>query len=68
MAAVTPEKRHHVIGNNYTLTRGFPRDHSGKQSACLCRRNWFYFWVEKIHGLEDPGGPQSVGLQKVGQD
>ena len=68
MAAVTPEKRHHVIGTNYTLTSGFPRDQSGKESACLCRRNWFYSWAEKIHGLEDPGGPQSVGLQRVGQD
>ena len=62
---------------------GFPGGSSGKKSASQCKRCKFNPWVRRIpwrrHGnplqywLENPmdrgpGGLQSIGLQRVGQD
>ena len=62
----------------------FPRWTSGKKSACQCRRQGVYPWVEKIlwrskwqptpvfawkiPWTEDLGSLQSMGSQRVGHD
>jgi len=37
-----------VIKVSYIVREGLPRWHSGKESACQCRRRGFSLWVGKI--------------------
>ena len=38
---------------SHELVKGLPRWHSGKESACQCRRPWFDSWVGKIPWRRD---------------
>ena len=52
-------------------SKGFLGDTSDKESACQCRRCkrfGFDSWVGKIPWTEEPGGLQSMGLQRVRHD
>ena len=53
-----------------TVSTGFPGWLTGKESACQCSRQPTpVFLPGKSHGqTEEPGGLQSVGVQRVGHN